>query len=254
MKKIGLIMANPITNYGAHLQAYATQRIIDTLNIESEIIDFTKIKRSSNYFYDLGFFVNVFYSLKARFGHKAGNNNYDDLFLKNQRDRTKVAKEFRSRRLHNIKSFKTYEELVEGAKTYDAVMIGSDQMWSPGSSFRPFNSLRFAPKGVSRISYATSLGVSSYPRYCWKSARDMWTKMNYISVREEQGANIVREICHNKVDVKVVVDPTYLMTKEQWEEVVPAQKMCDKKYVFCYFLGDDENAKLCAKRYAEQHN
>lgn len=116
----------------------------------------------------------------------------------------------------------------------------------------PFNSLRFAPKGVRRISYATSLGVSSYPKHCWNSARDMWKHMDYISVREEQGAKIIREICGNKVEAKVVVDPTYLMTKEQWEDVIPPKRMTDKKYVFCYFLGEDIHAKQCAKRYAKK--
>jgi len=82
----------------------------------------------------------------------------------------------------------------------------------------------------------------------------MWMKMHSISVREEQGAKIIREVCHNKVSAEVVLDPTYLMTKDQWESEIPVKKMEDKKYVFCYFLGNDNNAKRCAKRYAEKHN
>ncbi len=253
MKKIGLIIANPITNYGAHLQGYATQHVIDTMGVDTAILAVSNVK-GKKYYIDWGFFVMTWRTFLNKLkGSKNMSPNGDEQFFQNVRERTIVANEFRKRRLHDIKVYREYKELVKDAGNYSTVLIGSDQMWIPGVSFGPLHSLRFVPKGVKRSSYSTSLGVSSYPKYCWQSARNMWENMDYISVREEQGANIIREVCHQKVDVKVVVDPTYLMSKEQWEEVIPVQKICDKKYVFCYFLGDDVNAKLCAKRFAERN-
>ena len=252
MKKIGLIIANPITNYGAHLQGYATQVAIDSLGAKTAVFDVSRVRGRA--FVDFGLFIKAFGVILRRLFKKKQTQNYDDLFRQNVKERTQLAKDFRNRRLHDVVVYTDYAKLVNDAKSYDTIMIGSDQMWPPGASFGSILSLRFVPKGVKRVSYATSLGVSEYPKYCWNSARDMWTKIDYVSVREEQGANIIRKVCRNKVDVKVVVDPTYLMTKEQWENVIPVQKMCEKKYVFCYFLGDDINSKLCAKRYAEKNN
>lgn len=254
MKKIGLIIANPITNYGAHLQGYATQHVIDMLGVETAILEVLNIK-CKKFYIDWGFCIKTYRAMKQKIkGKKDMVITGDAQFKQNIKERTQKAREFRNTRLHDVRVYSNYKELVKDAKSFSTIMVGSDQMWIPGVSFGPLLSLRFVPKGVKRSSYATSLGVSSYPKYCWHSARNMWENMDFISVREEQGAKIIREVCRNEVDVEVVVDPTYLMTKEQWEEVIPVQKMNDKKYVFCYFLGDDEKAKMCAKRYAEKNN
>lgn len=252
MRRVGLIIANHKTNYGAHLQGFATQHVIDSMGVETAIIDIFGVK-GKKYYVDWGFCVAMYHTLMNKF-RKKGRVIGDNQFKHNLMERTELSQDFRTKRFHDIKYYSDYKEILNDAKGFSTIMIGSDQLWIPGVSFGPLLSLRFVPEGVKRASYATSLGVLELPKYCWNSARDMWTNIDYLSVREEQGANIIRKVCGNKVDVKVVVDPTYLMTKEQWENVIPVQKMCNKKYVFCYFLGDDVNSKLCAKRYAEKHN
>ena len=251
MNTIGLLMANPLTNYGAHLQAYATQYAIDQLGVKTEIIERTPKIRKFKY----SDWRILLYFWRIRSNKKKKESIiYDEEFKKLRRERTICAKEFRERRLHDIRCFSSYDELVERAKSYSAVLIGSDQMWPPGAAFENTSSLRFVPKGVDRVSYATSLGVSYYPHYCWKSSREMWKQIDFLSVREERGAEIIREICNNDIDVRVVADPTYLLTKEEWEKAIPVKKMSEKKYAFCYFLGNNEQSKFCAKRYAQKHN
>ncbi len=254
MKKIGLILANPITNYGAHLQAFATQYVVDKLGVTTEVMDVSKTNESYHYKIDFGFFVYALKKISNKLFGKKHGFSYDEAYYSNVKERTAIAADFRKRRLHDEHIYLTYEELASRAKDLDGVIIGSDQMWLPGSSFSSINSLNFVPKGVKRLSYATSLGVEKYPKYCWNSARQMWERMDFVSVREKQGADIIKKVCKNKVDVKVVVDPTYLLTKEQWEILIPIEKMSEDKYVFCYFLGNNEESKLCAKRYAETHN
>lgn len=252
MKKIGLILANPITNYGAHLQAYATQYIVDSLGYSTQILGVSGLKTLYTT-KDVGF---VLYAINAMIHKISGNKSvveYDEPFLSNVKQRTEVASSFRKRRLHDEIEYHSYGALIEAAKSLDAVLIGSDQMWLPGSSFGPINSLQFVPKGVKRLSYATSLGVEKYPKYCWKSARKMWENMDFVSVRERQGADIIKQVCNNKVNVEVVVDPTYLITKEKWEDLIQPQQMSKEKYIFCYFLGNNVDSKLCAKEYAKAH-
>lgn len=65
----------------------------------------------------------------------------------NKKERTEIADDFRRRRLHNIVQLNGYDELVERAKTYNAVMVGSDQLWPPDVSFSNYLSLMFVPEG-----------------------------------------------------------------------------------------------------------
>ena len=145
-----------------------------------------------------------------------------------------------------------YTRLADLGKKYDAVLVGSDQNWLPGFSFGNFTSLRFVPDNVRKISYATSLGVSDYPKYCWPSSRKAWSRIDFLSVREQQGADIIKQVCGPDSSVQVVVDPTYLLTKTQWEGLIPIEKKSDQKYVFCYFLGNDDNSKKIARQFADE--
>lgn len=251
MKKIGLILANPITNFGAHLQAFATQHVVDSLGVKTIILDFSGIKIRGGFKKDFGFIVYCIKKLKTRLCSEKKSEIYDEEFYANQQGRTQQAKLFRQRFLHDEIQYSDFIQLTQDVSNLDGVMIGSDQMWLPGSSFSPLNSLRFVPKGVKRLSYATSLGVEEYPRYCWNSAREMWKKMDSVSVREQQGANIIKDVCGEDFKVEVVLDPTYLISKEEWEALIPKRSMMNEKYVFCYFLGDNDESKLCARRYAK---
>ena len=253
MKKIGLILANPITNYGAHLQAFATQKVVDGMGVETAILDFSRIKVREGYRVDMGFIAYCYKLLKSKLFAKNNSVLYDEAFYQNQKSRIKETKEFRKKYLHDEISYSDYKKLKEDASQYYGIMIGSDQMWLPGSSFSPLNSLRFVPSGVKRLSYATSLGVEEYPKYCWRSARQMWEEMDYVSVREQQGVNIINQVCKNQVKADLVVDPTYLLTESEWEKLIPKKCMSNEKYVFCYFLGDNDESKLCAKQYAKAH-
>ena len=47
-----------------------------------------------------------------------------------------------------------------------------------------------------------------------------------------------------------MVDPTLLLTDEEWDEVVSG-KLVDDNYLFCYFLGNDIRLRKLAKKYAK---
>ena len=252
-KKVGLVLAFKGTNYGALLQAYATQYIIERLGYETEIIDYMGkgiqykmiLKRGA-----LWSILNMIVDKRRR--AKINKKLVNPQFIINRNERKKISDDFRNRRLHRIVKLYDIKSLKEKSKEFDAVVIGSDQKWAPGACYGVLSSLSFVPKGVRRISYATSLGVSEYPKYCWYSSKKMWKEIDYLSVREEQGANIIKQICGD-IDVSIVLDPTYLLTKEEWDELVPVEKLNEQKYLFCFFLGNDIESKKCARRYADEH-
>ena len=123
MQKIGLILANPGTNYGAHLQAYATQYAIDNLGVETEVVECLSTPVRGHYYMDLGLVVDLYHSICKKFLKKNRKPTYDKAFQLNKKERVKLAKQFRNERLHDFRNFNDYKSLVEGVRNYDAILI-----------------------------------------------------------------------------------------------------------------------------------
>lgn len=247
-KKVGLCMAYTGTNYGQLLQAFATQYMIEKLGFETEILEYRKTvtDRIPSSIGEIAGLVKIMIRVVRE--KSADVEESDSIHRKNKEERQNAADWFRKNYLHGFVSCKGYNALTQHSKELFAVVVGSDQLWLPEVSFNEFYTLRFAAPGVRRVSYATSLGVTNYPEYCKKAARDYWRKIDYLSVREEQGKKLINDIC--EVPVKVVVDPTYLISRNEWLEIIPQKDIVKKGYVLCYFLGDNIEAKEKAVEYA----
>ena len=87
-------------------------------------------------------------------------------------------------------------------------------------------------------SYAVSLGVERLEKQFEQIYKEGLKNFNYISVREDKGAEIVKKITKRE-DIEVLVDPTMLLTQEEWSKIEkkPSQ-LKDKKYILNYFLGE----------------
>lgn len=246
-KKVGLCLAYKGTNYGMLLQAYATQQVVEKFGFKTEILNVkqTPADRIPRYIGGYKVLARILLRwLKNKFSKN--HNSLDDQHRTNKKMRVEAAESFRSTKMHDFVTYNGLKALTEASKGFSSVLIGSDQLWLPDEAFSKFYSLQFAAPGCTRISYATSLGVSSYPNYAKRAARDFWKKINYLSVREEQGKDIIKEIAD--VPAQVVVDPTYLFTKDEWLEKIPNQKITEDGYVLCYFLGDSKPMKDFAVR------
>lgn len=251
---VGLDLAFNGVNYGMLLQAYATQVVFDKMGVDTEIIDYKRTdKKGVRLTPYLTFFI--FDKFKNRIiSHRRwyqNKENLSDLQKRNIMLRKDVAKEFRLRRLHDVVECNGYEKLCQIGRKYDAVVVGSDQLWLPEASFGVFRTLRFVPDNVRKISYATSLGVSQYPFWCKSSAKQFLDRFDYISVREEQGREIITSLIDK--DVEVVVDPTYLLTCDEWKTLIPQGKNMYGNYILCYFLGSDKKARDIAAEYAKKN-
>lgn len=250
--KVALVLAFKGTNYGMHLQGYATQQILDSWGYNTEIIDYKNKGILNGAPIQRGLLTFLWKSFKRRFFEKKQYASWGNEYLKNNELRLQASDWFRKTMLHDIKPIEGIEALRNYASNCQSVLIGSDQQWIPGVSFGNFLSLRFVPTGVNKISYATSLGVSEYPKYCYASAKRMWSRIDHLSTREEEGKYVISTICPNK-QVSVVLDPTYLLTKGDWLDRIPFEKKIEEKYLLCYFLGNQDSSKLCARRYADKH-
>ena len=119
---------------------------------------------------------------------------------------------------------------------FDYFVVGSDQIWNPNIRYgSPVDFLKFAPK-EKRIALAPSFGVSNIPEKFAVHYTEWLSEMAYLSVREQAGADIIKNLT-GKI-APVLVDPTLMLTKEQWLSVSEiAKKKPSEKYLLTYFIG-----------------
>src|SRR5699024_4741707 len=122
----------------------------------------------------------------------------------------------------------------EGAKKYEAVITGSDQLWSPAGLPTNFYNLKFVPDNIRKISLASSFGVKYIPWYQKKRTKEFLNRIEYISMRENAGQKIVKELSGR--DVAGVLDPVFIFNKDEWEDLLPNKKEYEEEYIFAYFL------------------
>ena len=106
-----------------------------------------------------------------------------------------------------------------------------------------------------RVSFSASFGISELPENTREKAKRELEKYKAISVRENRGKDIVEELTKRK-DIEVLVDPTMLLTAEEWDKVSkkPKQLKTDK-YILNYFLGNlSEARKKEIERVAKENN
>lgn len=126
-------------------------------------------------------------------------------------------------------------------KKVDNYICGSDQIWSPDVISPKVNNLdfffaKFAPK-ERRIAYSASFGVSTLPEDKKKEYAQYLSEMKAISVREESGAKIVKELIGK--DVPVLIDPTLMLDKWDWQKVSKKPNFhIPEKFLLTYYLGE----------------
>lgn len=137
---------------------------------------------------------------------------------------------------------------------YDAFVTGSDQVWNPYYwTTSSVDFLQFAPEHK-RIALAPSFGISELPKQRRDDFRRWLNSIPHLSVREDAGAEIVKDLTGR--EAKVLLDPTFALTREQWLSYAKEPKTHPKRdYVFCYFLGNETNRYVrYIEAYAKQNN
>lgn len=122
---------------------------------------------------------------------------------------------------------------------YDLFIAGSDQIWNYHFSSQKFNDyfLSFA-ENDKRNAISGSFGVDSIPEEWRERYIDGLSKFKNISVREDVGQTIVKDLLG--VDIPVLIDPTMMLTREEWLSVSKKPRVnCSKPYVLKYYLGDE---------------
>lgn len=123
---------------------------------------------------------------------------------------------------------------------YDYFITGSDQVWNLEIPFiSSLEFLCFAPP-YKKIAYAASFGMGEFSMDKQKIIEDRLKDFTNISVREYSALAILEKA--GIFDARVLVDPTMLLTAEQWEriECEPEFKVDKEQYVLVYILEEDK--------------
>ncbi|NRE73941.1 polysaccharide pyruvyl transferase family protein [Enterococcus faecium] len=167
----------------------------------------------------------AFYKIKNRNLNKKRQINFIKFTRKNIKEtELLINKETKKEDLNNIDN------------KFDAFIIGSDQVWN--YTFPRFSEFDFVTySNRPKISYAASFGVSNIEERLKDLYRYGLTGIDYISVREEAGNKIVKDLIG--VNPSVVLDPTMLLTVNEWRILTKNSELhIQQNYVVTYFLGD----------------
>lgn len=226
MKKIGVLTFQWAgnQNFGASLQSYACRKLLSKIlqNENVQIIDFNPT--------DL--------SLKGKMLSFFTSKNF---------------REYNTKFLKLTEKIKNIEELKKLNSEFDIFIVGSDQVWRPiwfGEKILHYF-FDFVENNKIRIAYAASFGVDFWEgnTEVTEKIKSLIKKFNYISVREESGVEICREIF--QIDnVECVLDPTLMINKEDYEIILDdyrSKKHLRKKYIAHMLLDDTEELKNGSK-------
>lgn len=218
MKKIAIItITNSGLNFGNRLQNYALQYALETCSASVQTIFSAKNVYNSIFLSRLRRFAKLLLKTSVRQKHfNAFNKKY-------------IKKAQRTR----------YEHINDHIfnQEYDAFIVGSDQVWNPEFPFNSeFEFLTFAEQNK-RFSYSASFGVDEIPDMYKKAYSEWIAGIKRISVREERGRDIVKQLSGR--DAEVHVDPTMLLETERYAAMEKAPDYpLPKKYLLKYFLGE----------------
>lgn len=240
-KKVGIVTFHQAPNFGAVLQAYALQRYLMRIGIDNEIVDYISAPL-------LAVYRPFFAGGRSRL-YAIGKG----LFLyKVLKRRDKKFREFRRKFLVMSKSCNSREELIEIGKEYRYLISGSDQVWNPGcAGFDEAYFLTFT-EDSKKYSYAASVGVDRLPAEMSSAYYERLKGFRGVSIREESAERLLRD--YLSVKPQVHIDPTLLLTKDEWISVAKVPERDERPYILLYNVNRPIFDVDFAIRMAEEKN
>lgn len=234
--KIGVLTYHFAHNYGAMLQAYALQRYLFGCGHEVDIIDYRPEKLYRQY--------------------RKGLKN-----CRIEQIPSKVIKDIR--RWKQIELFEQFsvdylkcnssvdkDELKTISREYDAIIVGSDQVWNNDINFNDQSYfLDFVVPSCDRVGYSISIGKAKMTDKLARSLSVHLDKFNSVSFRELSASKTVEE--YTGISLPVTVDPVFLLSRKDWKrtEKKPEGFQYDK-FILYYSLSADDELDTCVKEIA----
>lgn len=217
--RIGLVTIYGVPNYGSVLQAYATQKMFELMGHECVLLKYDHYKDQMR-------------RSGARYKSVLKAMALDYIpYLK-----TAKLRKFRNKYFHFSKSFNSIDELKNNNwDDYDLFVVGSDQVWN--TNYLNGNTaflLSFVPSGKPKHSLSSSFALKHLPEDYISLFRKELSQFTSLSVREQNGVDIIKHDLRIEKDVKVTLDPTLLIDRSQWLSLVKSKIKPNKPYILVY--------------------
>lgn len=260
--KIGIVTYVKCDNYGAELQAYAMQYVYNKLGYDAEILDLEKQNKelSSSLSTIIPAIINrfKFYGLKAPAQitklalDVLKRKKTERKFAQKIEEKHQLYTKFFHEKVKHSSQYYTLQSVYTENMPYDVYVAGSDQIWNyMHTDHLDVYFLMFANRlNAKKISYAASISVPDIPNRLKYRYKTLFENIDYISVRELNGAEIVKK--YSKKEATVVLDPTLLVTKDEWKENVANEIKKNEKYVLIYTLSGSKYIRNLAKNIASR--
>lgn len=225
MKKVSIITIIDNNNFGTFLQAFALCRKLESINVQPELVDYCRphlnwwssyreeIKTITNPLKRVSRLLTRLSSLKL--------HNEDRKFIKKYLSKTKYA---------------SFEQLRKNPPVADIYMTGSDQVWNSihnrglDKSFY----LDYAPHGARKVAYAASVGMPSFQEWEKTDTLRLLKDYDVITLREESSIELLSDLGLDRSKLSAVIDPTLLLTKEEWKQQISDKRLHSEKYLLVY--------------------
>lgn len=236
MQNVALITLHRSANYGSVLQALATQVVLERMGYDVAVVDYyaprnsvPEMLRGLRHKKPL-FEKNPLALLAAR-----------AILLPSYLKRRRTFDRFITLNLRlSGRTYRSNEELAQDPPKADLYVTGSDQVWNSewNGGIDEALFLAFTQEGAPRISFSASFGKAGLDDGEAGRTRELLARYGGITVREDTGVEIVRGL---GLDATQVLDPTLLMTPEDWRPWVSGRRP-RSEYILMYNI--NHNAPL----------
>lgn len=245
MKSIAILTFVNADNYGALLQCYALQTYIEKNGFKCDVINYYPKYLKDKYEPYIGLYSTYSYYKRCNIKYVAlraikawfGNLSY----LKRKKYHNSFAN-FRKNFIHLTKLCKSYSDVYDISKKYDAIVVGSDQVWNKRITGGKFDDVFFL-KNINttcNFSYAASAG-SDIAKENIKEFIELLKNLDYISVREPSLCCQINKFLEVNRAFNTL-DPVFLISKDEWTDIIPKLKK-EKPYIFVYNVSSNDTLK-----------
>lgn len=239
--KIGILTYHRAENYGALLQAYATKTYLESLGHEASFVDYWP-QYHIDYFKLFSWRRFIASSIRTKLAMLISILVWGIPRYRRKRE----LQQFMQKRL-DLSPTPQYTDMDDKTERYDAVIYGSDQIWRKQHlGGVEFDYWYFGSGNVQagrKIAYAASMGKQETTDKDDDFIKRMMHNFNHIAVRETSLQDYIYQL---GISSTVVVDPVFLLPKEQWQQLVQSTEKC-KDYILFYNLLNTSESTCFAK-------
>lgn len=227
--KIGILTFQYAINYGAVMQMYSLQKTLKRLGHSVDVIDYVPKDYCVN-----GIRNNIYNSgLKVK--HNKLSNSVYRIFL-NMRHQRRLVRRFDEFLVNHFSRTAHCDERNwrDILRQYDAVIVGSDQVWNPTNQQGDVYFLNDDSIHCKRIAYAVD-STNAFPvQNRIDDLRIALRRFSAISVRNEHTKEFVSMVLGESFSAEVVCDPVVL---SDYLEFIGSNQLED--YALVYILGKE---------------